>query len=96
MKNVLETIFTGLLQFLADEKYVKLEHYFVDGTKTEANANRYTFVWERGVVKQRAELQEKVQTLFATIEAAEQQDEQNKPDKTLPSLVRVLPSPTKD
>ncbi len=45
MKDVLETVFTGVLQFLAEEKYVKLEHYFVDGTKIEANANRYTFVW---------------------------------------------------
>ncbi|WP_262416364.1 transposase [Paenibacillus sp. CGMCC 1.18879] len=32
MKNVLEKVFTAVLQFLADEKYVSLEHYFVDGT----------------------------------------------------------------
>ncbi len=38
MKEVLETVFTAVLQFLADEKYVQLEHYFVDGTKIEANA----------------------------------------------------------
>ncbi|GGF98678.1 hypothetical protein GCM10010912_49230 [Paenibacillus albidus] len=42
MKDVLETIFTAVLQ-LADENYISLEHYFVDGTKIEANANRYTF-----------------------------------------------------
>ncbi len=47
MKDLLETVFTGVLQFLAAEKYVKLEDYFVDGTKIEANANRYTFVWVR-------------------------------------------------
>nr|WP_229696111.1 transposase [Paenibacillus albidus] len=45
MKDVLETILTAVLQFLADENYISLEHYFVDGTKIEANANRYTFVW---------------------------------------------------
>ncbi|MBB3111050.1 transposase [Paenibacillus phyllosphaerae] len=27
-------------------------HYFVDGTKIEANANRYTFVWGKAAVKQ--------------------------------------------
>jgi len=75
LKDVLETVFTGVLQFLADEKYVKLEHYFVDGTKIEANANRYTFVWGKAVVKQKAKLQEKVQTLFATIEQAEKQED---------------------
>ncbi|MRN57190.1 transposase, partial [Paenibacillus monticola] len=33
MKEVLETVFTAVLQFLTEEKYVSLDHYFVDGTK---------------------------------------------------------------
>ncbi|SEC50070.1 IS1182 family transposase [Paenibacillus sp. GP183] len=74
MKEVLETVFTAVLQFLADENYVQLEHYFVDGTKIEANANRYTFVWGKAVVKHKAKLQEKVKTLFATIDEAEKQE----------------------
>lgn len=44
----------------------------MDGTKIEANANRYTFVWGKAVTKHKAKLQEKVQVLFASIEAAEQ------------------------
>jgi transposase len=75
MKDVLEAVFTAVLQFLADENYVQLENYFVDGTKIEANANRYTFVWGKAVVKHKAKLQEKVQTLFATIEETEKQEE---------------------
>ncbi|WP_219836914.1 IS1182 family transposase [Paenibacillus sp. R14(2021)] len=75
MKTVLESVFTTILQFLTEENYVKLEHYFVDGTKIEANANRYTFVWGKAVVKQKMKLQEKVQQLFATIEAAEKQED---------------------
>lgn len=75
MKSVLETVFTAVLQFLAEENYVQLEHYFVDGTKIEANANRYTFVWGKAVVKYKAKLQEKVQALFAAIEEAEKQEE---------------------
>ncbi len=54
---------------------MQLEHYFVDGTKIEANANRYTFVWGKAVVKHKAKLQEKVETLFAAIEEAEKQEE---------------------
>jgi len=57
MKDVLQTVFTTVLGFLAEEKYVKLEHYFVDGTKIEANANRYTFVWGKAVVKQKMKLE---------------------------------------
>ncbi|WP_253945013.1 hypothetical protein [Paenibacillus sp. NEAU-GSW1] len=47
MKDVLETVITAVLQFLMVENYIKLEHYLVDGTKIEANANRCTFVWVR-------------------------------------------------
>jgi transposase len=86
MKSVLETVFTAVLKFLAEQNYVKLEHYFVDGTKIEANANRYTFVWGKAVVKQKAKLQEKVQTLFATIEASEHQEEQEHRGRDLPEL----------
>ncbi|OKP95136.1 transposase [Paenibacillus sp. P46E] len=78
MKDVLETVFTAVLQFLADEKYVSLEQYFVDGTKIEANANRDTFVWGKAVSKHKAKLQEKVHALFEGIEAAEKQEEQER------------------
>ncbi|OAB38211.1 hypothetical protein PMSD_07550 [Paenibacillus macquariensis subsp. defensor] len=53
-----------------------MEHYFLDGTKIEANANRYTFVWGKAVIKHKAKLQEKVQTLLATIEEAQKQEDQ--------------------
>lgn|GEM_PF-1625350 len=36
----------------------------VDGTKMEANANRYTFVWGKAVVKQKARLQEEVKAFI--------------------------------
>ncbi|MFC0211971.1 transposase [Paenibacillus chartarius] len=74
MKNVLETVFTAILEFLVEENYLQLEHYFVDGTKIEANAKRYTFVWGKAVVKQKVKLQEKVQTLFDAIEDAVKQE----------------------
>ena len=46
-----------------------IEPGIVDGTKIEANANRYTFVWGKAVVKHKAKLQEKVQTLLAAKKA---------------------------
>ncbi|WP_446430486.1 transposase, partial [Paenibacillus agricola] len=63
-KDLLEPVFTAVLELLVEEGYVKLEHYFVDGTKIESAANRYTFVWGKAVVKHKAKLQEKVQALF--------------------------------
>ncbi|WP_163980425.1 transposase, partial [Paenibacillus alvei] len=86
MRGVLEKIFTSILGFLIEEKYIKLEHYFVDGTKIEANANKYTFVWGKAVAKHKASLQEKVKVLFTSIEEAERQEEQELQDRDLLEL----------
>lgn len=86
MKDVLQKVFAATLELLVKEKYVKLEHYFVDGTKIEANANRYTFVWGKAVVNQKAKLQEKVKTLFAQIEELEAAEGQEFAESDLPEL----------
>ncbi|MFC4812958.1 IS1182 family transposase [Paenibacillus sp. GCM10023250] len=86
MKEVLEKIFTSVLQFLAEQNYVKLEHYFLDGTKIEANANRYTFVWGKAVAKHKAKLEENVKALFASIEEAEKQEDREQAGKDLLEL----------
>jgi transposase len=82
-KDLLEPVFTAVLEMLVEEGYVKLEHYFVDGTKIESAANRYTFVWEKAVVKHKAKLQEKVQTLFTAIDEAEKQEDHEHGGKDL-------------
>ena len=86
MKDVLDKIFTAVLEFLVEESYVKLEDYFVDGTKIEANANRYTFVWKKSVDKQQVKLEEKVRALFAEIEEQELLEEATHAGKDLPEL----------
>nr|WP_316503064.1 MULTISPECIES: hypothetical protein [Paenibacillus] len=58
----------------------------MDGTKIEANANRYTFVWGKAVVKHKAKLQKKVHSLFAAIEEDEKQEERAQMDKDLHEL----------
>lgn len=45
------------------------EQIFIDGTKIESCANKYTFVWKKSVTKQMGKLMEKLPDLFA--EAAE-------------------------
>lgn len=86
MKQQLEKIFAAVLKMLMAEGYIQLEHYFVDGTKMEANANRYTFVWGKAVVKQKARLQEKVKALFEAIEETEKQEEGMYEGQDLPEL----------
>ena len=42
---------------------------FIDGTKIEANANKYTFVWKKAVTKNQARLFDKIAVLTAECEA---------------------------
>ncbi len=47
MKGVINEVFAAVLEYLVEKKEVKLEHYFVDGTKIEADANKHKVVWAK-------------------------------------------------
>ena len=46
---------------------IKFENIFIDGTKIEANANKYTFVWKKSTDKFEVKLQEKIRTTLKEI-----------------------------
>ena len=46
---ILKDIFKQIVLLLAQEGLVSLKDIYVDGTKIEANANRYTFVWGNAI-----------------------------------------------
>ena len=54
--------------FLASVGAISFENLFVDGTKIEAVAGKYTFVWKKGVAKNRTKLMEKLDTFLAGVE----------------------------
>jgi transposase len=64
MKEGIEVVFGEVLQYLIEGGYVTLENYFLDGTKIEANANKYKWVWAKSTTKYKARLQEKIQELL--------------------------------
>lgn len=49
LKETLKKIFTQVVQLLAAEGLLSLKELYTDGTKIEANANRYTFVWGNAI-----------------------------------------------
>ena len=75
LKSILENVFREVLDFLIEQGYVKLENYFVDGTKLQADANKYTAVWAKNTARYKEGLQEKVKTLFKEIDAENQQED---------------------
>ena len=50
--EVLDELNYQFMRRLKKEKLITLKELYIDGTKIEANANRYTFVW-RGSLRQR-------------------------------------------
>ena len=55
-----EQILRQMVNLLIDMGEISMAAVFIDGTKLEANANRYTFVWRKRVEKQKAALAEKM------------------------------------
>jgi len=60
-----EDLLTQLVEYLAEQGEIRFENLFVDGTKIEANANKYTYVWRKAISKHEARLQEKVRLFLA-------------------------------
>ena len=57
--EILEDLFYQVVHLLHEDGEIEYEHLFMDGTKIEANANRYTFVWRKRVERGIARLTEK-------------------------------------
>jgi transposase len=56
----MEGLFYQLVHKLHEKGEISFSDVFVDGTKIEANANRYSFVWKKTVEKQSAKLEPKL------------------------------------
>lgn len=64
LPEVAEELFGQLMGILREMNEIDYGHLFVDGTKLEAYANRYTFVWRKSVEKRLARLKEKAAALL--------------------------------
>lgn len=86
MKEGIETVFTEVLEYLLEGGYVKLENYFLDGTKIEANANKYSWVWAKSTAHYKQRLQEKIQELLKNIEQENEAEQEAYGDEDLEEL----------
>jgi transposase len=84
--KVMAEIFTSVLELLIEEGYVKLEHYFLDGTKIEANAGKYTYVWAKSTKHYKGQLQKKVKQLLEEIEQVNKDEDEVYGDRDLEEL----------
>jgi len=56
----MDEVFMRTVKLLTAKGYVKLENYFVNGTKIESASNKYTFVWKRGIDTNERKLDDKL------------------------------------
>lgn len=86
LKGVIDQVFASQVEFCLEQGYIKLENYFVDATKIEANANRNTYVWGKNVNRHKATTQQKVIEILKYIEQINQQEDLQYRDADLEEL----------
>ena len=65
--GVMEDLFDQLIERLHALDEIHFKNLFIDGTKIEANANRYSFVWLKSVTKNESKLHTKIEKLLQQI-----------------------------
>lgn len=81
IRPVFEEIFTDVVLVLAEGGHITLDTYFLDGTKMEANANRYSFVWKKKVDNYRDALRARVRAHLEAIDEMEDEEETLAPEE---------------
>ena len=70
VKEEINNVFTQLVLILANKGFVSLDVEYIDGTKIESKANKYTFVWRKTVERNRAKLMDKIRVLLEQVDEA--------------------------
>lgn len=64
LKKTLKGIFVQVVELLAAQGILGLEEVYVDGTKLEANANKYTFVWGNAIKTNKEKIKKQLDELW--------------------------------
>jgi transposase len=64
LKEALRTIFEEVVQLLAKEGLLSIEEVYTDGTKIEANANKYTFVWKKAIATNKEKMKKQLTEIW--------------------------------
>ena len=67
LQDSVEEIFADVNHAIFEEENVDLQHIYIDGSKFEANANKYTWVWKKATKKSRYRLYSRITDLLDQI-----------------------------
>lgn len=64
LQEPLKEIFTQVVELLAAEGLLSIKEIYTDGTKIEANANRYSFVWGNAIKTNKAKMAKQLEGMW--------------------------------
>jgi transposase len=82
LANVLKEVFSSVVKLLVESGQVSLKEIYIDGTKIEANASRYSFVWGKAIKYNEKRISEQLKDLWNYTQkvAAEELEDDPDPD----------------
>ena len=67
LSGIVEGLFNQLVVKLGELGEIQYENIFIDGTKIEAYANKYSFVWKKTTLKNEQRMQEKARAFLTKL-----------------------------
>ncbi|MBE3037152.1 MAG: transposase, partial [Candidatus Atribacteria bacterium] len=67
LSGTMEGLFNQMVVKLGELGEIEYENIFIDGTKIEAYANKYTFVWKKTTLKNEQRMQEKARVFLTKL-----------------------------
>lgn len=64
LKHALRAVFEEVVQLLAGEGLLSIDQVYTDGTKIEANANKYTFVWKKSIQTNKEKMKKQLEEIW--------------------------------
>jgi transposase len=84
LQDALKNIFIQVVELLIEEGVLSIKDINVDGTRMEANANKYTFVWGNAIKTSKEKIKKQLEELWQYTQkvAAEESEQPMPPDFT--------------
>ncbi|HOX14482.1 MAG TPA: IS1182 family transposase [Spirochaetales bacterium] len=86
LKDCIQDVFGETVGILVEEGFIALKSYYLDGTKIEANANKYSFVWRKATEKYKARLEAQIREILAEADRAMAAENEEYGDRDLEEL----------
>jgi transposase len=75
LKESVDDVFSSVVEVMIKGGYIKAENLFIDGTKIEANANRYSYIWKKNVERHESMIKDRVKNLLSHIEELQKEED---------------------